>query len=110
MTEQTPAVGEIVALTGFETEPWVLTLALEDGRAKVALVETVPDCSYTAISDATFRLLQDSVGDRERRRRVATNVDENTAVSKLWVPCNRLDRLGSPGIQGCDRPPDATKP
>ena len=101
-----PEPGEIVAITIFDDwTPWVLTLVVDadQERAKVALVETTTDDSLTPVPDATIRLLEDSIGDRIRRRRVADGVDCNPEVSKLWLPWDRLDHLHKPGIQGCDR-------
>lgn len=105
-----PEPGEIVAITGFDWTPWVLTLVVDadQERAKVALVETTIDDSLTPVPDVTIRLLADSIGDRSRRRRVADGVDGNPEVSKLWLPWERLEAIHKPGIQGCDQAaPDA---
>ena len=92
-----PEVGETVAITTAESEPWLLVCAVDDDVLEVTGV-LVAD-----LADETVQRLEASVGDRERRRKLATAVSSKDLMT-FAVPCEELRHLGSPGIQGCPHP------
>lgn len=100
-------VGEIRALNGLSWTPWVLVTRVEtdsDGNwlARFAVLDQMDDDALTPVPDGLTSEIEASVGDRERRQRLAKDVDGNGEIDKRWCPVNRLDVLGEPGIQGCD--------
>jgi hypothetical protein len=114
MTDGThPEPGEIVAITGLDWTPWVLITRVEpdaDGAmlARFAVLDTMADDVLASVPDCRVADLEASVGDRAWRQRIAEQVDGNDAIDKRWISVARLDPLGAPGIQGCERAvPDA---
>lgn len=109
MTDQElPVPGEIRALNGLSWDPWVLITRVEpdkDGNmlARFAVLDQMDDDVLEPVPDSRVADLEASVGDREWREIIAEMVDENDEIDKRWCPIGRLDVLGKPGIQGCDR-------
>lgn len=102
-----PECGEIRALNGLSWEPWVLVTRVEpdeDGNmlARFAVLDKMDDDVLEPVPDSRVADLEASVGDREWREIIAEQVDENDEIDKRWCPVDRLDVLGTPGIQGCD--------
>ena len=103
-----PETGEIRALNGLSWEPWVLVTRVElnedgDMVARFAVLDNMDDDALAPIPDSRVADLEASVGDREWREIIAKQVNENAEIDKRWCPVDRLDVLGTPGIQGCDR-------
>lgn len=102
-----PVAGEIRALNGLSWTPWVLVTRIEpdsEGNmvARFAVLDEMDDDVLTPIPDGLVMGLEDTVGDREGRRRIAEIVDDDPDIDKRWCPPDRLDVLGSAGIQGVD--------
>lgn len=99
MTDDTrlPEVGETVAITTVDSEPWLLVCAVDDDAREVTGV-LVAD-----LADETVQRLEESIGDRERRRKLTTAVSSADLMT-FAVPREALRHLGSPGIQGCTHP------
>jgi len=102
-----PEPGEVRALNGLSWEPWVLVTRVEpddDGNmlARFAVLDKMDDDVLDPVPDSRVADLESSVGDREWRELIAEAMDENEEIDKRWCPVERLDVLGTPGIQGCD--------
>jgi len=108
-----PEPGEIRALNGLSWEPWVLVTRVEpnadgDMLARFAVLDQMDDDALEPIPDSRVADLEGSVGDREWRQIIAERIDENDTIDKRWCPVDRLDVLGTPGIQGWDDAEDDT--
>lgn len=107
-----PEIGEMRKLNGLSWEPWVIVTRVEeddDGNrlARFAVTDTLDGDDLNTVPDATFVLLEESIGNRIERREAAEAIDARDDIDKRWCPVERLDVLGEPGIQGC-RQPDTT--
>jgi len=107
MSDPLPEPGEIRALNGLSWEPWVLVTRVEpddDGNmlTRFAVLDQMDDDVLEPVPDSRVADLEASVGDQVWRQIIAERVDDNDEIDKRWCPVDRLDVLGTPGIQGCD--------
>jgi len=102
-----PVVGEGRVLNGLSWTPWVLVTRVEpdsDGNMVVrfAVLDEMDDDVLTPIPDGLVMGIEDSIGDREGRRKIARIVDDDPEIDKRWCPPDRLDVLVGAGIQRVD--------
>ena len=102
MTSPHPEVGEIVVLSELDCKPLVLVIATDD---------TTSDITGVLLADLdseSIQRLEQSIGDRERRRKVAADIKAVTDDSVTYsVPYAEVAHRHAPGIDGC---PDSPLP
>ena len=92
-----PELGECITLADYDSDPWLLVVAVDvpEGCVRAVL------CADLA--EETRHRLGKTVGDREGRRELARAVRE-ADLATFEVPRADLERIDGAGIQGCARP------
>jgi len=105
-TNPDPVIGEVRELSEITWDPWVIVLALFDNDgpdepyAEFAVLDHLDDGVFQTVSDEMVALIEDSVGDRDERERIAAAIRADDNIDTFTAPVHRLRPLGRAGVQG----------